>query len=444
MATEVSYICKRTVVSTKPVQPGKYSPLSVLDRYMENNHIRMVFYYQTSGEVELGEMTKKLRETLSEMLTHFPIVTGRLIRDDKGHWKIKCNDAGVRMMEAKAKGSVEGWLTSVHREKELKLVYWEDMLPNPYYWSTFYVQLTEFEEGGLAIGLSCAHLLADSICATNFIKAWADISLGNKMIVPPIFHPLPPRRLGNTKPNHHPYMELIHHYKSKIEKPISIKEAKYATISLGFSDTMVQDCMSMAAQPTGSFSPTPFEALAGLFWVTLSKVKGLRNGLVDMSICLDVRKVLGLDYGFFGNCMLYNEVHAEGNIGENKLPQAARAIRDVVDKMDVEGIMDLIEWFEHNDINSPAMMNGNDLVFTSLEGVDPYLALFQDWFKPIRVSYYIEPVLGEGQFLILPAPPGEGPLSRVVMVTLREEEAIKLREDDLISQFSPTILMKCQ
>lgn len=142
MASTVSIICKRTVVSTKPVQPGKYFPLSVLDRLMENNHIRMVYYYQTSGEGELGELTKKLRETLSEMLTHFPIVTGRLLRDDREHWKVKCNDAGVRMVEAKAKGSVEEWLTTVDREKELQLVYWEGMLQMYYYyWSTFYVQV---------------------------------------------------------------------------------------------------------------------------------------------------------------------------------------------------------------------------------------------------------------------------------------------------------------
>ncbi|XP_020227912.1 protein ECERIFERUM 2 [Cajanus cajan] len=438
MATEVSYICKRTVVSTKAVEPGRFFPLSVLDHHMEKNHIRMVYYYQTSREVEVGGVTKKLRESLSEMLTHFPIVSGRLVRDDeRGHWKIKCNDAGVRMVEAKAKGSVEGWLTNLDREKELQLVHWEEMFHKPYYWSTFYVQLTEFEEGGLAIGLSCIHLLADSTCATTFMKAWADISLCNKMITPPLFHPLPPPRPRNRNPNHHPHMELIHHYKSLIEKPIALKDVRYTTISLGFSDHMVQACMSMV-QPNGPI--TPFEALTTLFWVSLSKIKGLGNGLVDMSICLDMRKVLGLDYGFFGNCMVYNKVHVEGN----KFPQVVKAISDVVTKMNSEGIMDLIEWLENNDTSSLTMMNGHDLVCASLEGVDPYLAVFQDWFKPIHVSYYVEPVLGEGQVLILPGKQGEGPLSRVAMVTLREEEAIKLCEDDVISQFSPSILMKCQ
>lgn len=279
------------------------------------------------------------------------------------------------------------------------------------------------------------------------MKTWADISLGNKMISLPIFHPLPSQKSQNKKLNNNQYMGLIAHYKSSIEKPISIKEARYTTISMGFSDHMVQACMSMA-QPSGPSSPkptTPFEALAGLFWVALSKIKGIKNGLVDMSICLDVRKILGLDKGFFGNSMIYNKVHLEGNfnLDENKFPHATRAIRDVVATIDNEGIMDLIDWFENNDINSSPMMNGHDLVCTSLENVNPYLAMFEERLKPIRVSYYIEPIFGEGHILIFPTPHDEGPLGRVVMVTLQEEEAIKLCEDELISQFSPTILMNC-
>lgn len=268
--------------------------------------------------------------------------------------------------------------------------------------------------------------------------------MGDKIITPPLFHPLPLTRHANTNPNpnDHHHMELIHHYKSIIGKPISFKEARYTTISLGFSAQMVKACISMAQ----SNSPiTPFEALAALFWISLSKVRGLRNGLVDMSICLDMRKVLGLDTGFFGNCMVYNKVHeVEGEDEKLKFGEAVRAISDVVGRMEYKGVMDLIEWLENgDDVNSATMMNGHDLVCTSLEGVEPYF-VFENGLKAIHVSCYVEPVLGEGQILILPGPPGEGPLSRVAMVTLREEEATKLCEVELISQFSPTILMKFQ
>ncbi|KAK9273294.1 hypothetical protein L1049_018101 [Liquidambar formosana] len=138
--------------------------------------------------------------------------------------------------------------------------------------------------------------------------------------------------------------------------------------------------------------------------------------------------------------MVYNKVHEEG-FKENGLSDAARAIGEVVAKMDTEGIVDLIEWLECNDNQSCSPMNDCDLICASLEGVDPYLALFEDGFEPIRVSYYIEPVFRGGQVFILRSPPCEGPLSRVVMVTLPEEEAVKLWEDGLIMRFSPTILM---
>lgn len=68
------------------------------------------------------------------------------------------------------------------------------------------MQITEFEEGGLAIGLSCIPLLADPTCATMFIKAWAHTTLLQKMLSPPYIHPLPPRRLGNKKIHHTPIL----------------------------------------------------------------------------------------------------------------------------------------------------------------------------------------------------------------------------------------------
>ena len=122
----------------------------------------MVFYYPAfhGGDqaiMEAGHVTLRLRECLSEMLTHFPAVTGRLKRDEEGRWTVKCNDAGVRMVEARAKGSVEDWLKCVDRDKELKLVHWEQMYHKPYFWSTFYVQVN------ICILIYC-YLLLDQMC----------------------------------------------------------------------------------------------------------------------------------------------------------------------------------------------------------------------------------------------------------------------------------------
>ncbi|XP_050227469.1 protein ECERIFERUM 26 [Mercurialis annua] len=438
MAEQITHICKRTVVSTKPVEAGKFVPLSVLDRLMERNHLRIVYYFQTPKGMELGETTKKLRESMSEMLTTFPVLTGRLVKGQDGHWMIKCNDAGVRGVEATAKGSVEEWLENVDKEKELTLIHWEEMFQNPYFWSTFYVQLTEFEEGGLAIGLSCFHLLADLTCAAMFIKAWADITLTGKMISPPLFHPLPPRRPGNTDPYHLPYTHLINYYKSTLEKTYLVTDTAhgYATIALLFKDPMVRACIA-AARATSARNgpnPSPFQALSGLFWGCISKAKGKKYGLVDMCVCLDMRKMLGLDYGYFGNCTVYNKIQ----------PKSSNPTVDIVEemaKMDIEGMLDLIEWLQSNDWQSTSWMNGGDLICGNLEGVNPYFSMFEEGFAPIRVSHYVEPVGGAGYVLVVPAPPGEGEMARVVMVTLPEDEMVRLCKDDLLLGFSPITLM---
>lgn len=144
------FICKRTVVSTRSIEPGRLYQFSVLDHVMEPNHILLVYYYRSSKTREPGEITKKLRESLAYTLNCYPIITGRLVKEIDGteekedvsrRWKVKSNDAGVRMVEARAAGSVEEWLRSVNREEELKLVHWEDMYDLHYYWSTFNVQV---------------------------------------------------------------------------------------------------------------------------------------------------------------------------------------------------------------------------------------------------------------------------------------------------------------
>lgn len=438
----IKTVCKSTVVSTKPVQPGKFYEPPALGRVMEGSHLRMVYYYSAPKDGEVGERTKRLRESISEMLSSYPVVTGRLVKNEEGRWRVKCNDAGVRVVEATAEGGVEEWLRRRGRAEEMKLVHWEDMFHKPYFWSTFYVQLTEFEEGGLTIGLSCTHLLADPISATMFIKAWADVTHGCKILSPPLFHPLPPRIPANTA-TQKAHSDLINHYKSYAQnKPAapSITATKQETLTLSFTDEMVHSCMAMAAGARAGENPTPFEALAALFWVCVSKAKREANGLIPMSLCMDMRKTLHLEKGIFGNCMAYSKVNGAG-LDEKGLEKPAMAVREKVKKMgNKEGAMDLVEWLELGIADyDHHQMNGCDLICADFEDVEPYSAVFEEGLDQVHVSCYTEPVTGLGQVLILPSP--QGKFSRVAMVTLAEDEAAKLCEDELLLHFNPTVSM---
>ncbi|KAG7545754.1 Transferase [Arabidopsis suecica] len=400
------FICKRTVVSTRSMEPGRLYRFSVLDHVMEPNHIRLVYYYRSSKTREPGEITKKLRESLAYALNCYPIVTGRLVKeidgteekeDVSGRWKVKSNDAGMRMVEARATGSVEEWLRDVNREEELKLVHWEDMYHLHYYWSTFCVQVTEFESGGLAIGLSCSHLLADPVCAMMFIRAWADLTLSRSMMAPPLFHPLPPRRFANHRLISNNQL-VIHYIKScsLTASPSNVTEGHMVTVTFLFPDPLVR---------AGENEPriSTFEILAGLFWVPYSKPVKTKDTLL---------------------------IHA------------VQEIENITKKLDYDTVMDLIEWLSSS--NNGAISNGSDLVCTNLENMSySRPMMFEEDLVLSHVSCYVEgPVAGGGQVIVLPSPPGKGPMSRVVMVSLPEREMVKVVEDELLLSFSPVVIME--
>ncbi|KAF2299611.1 hypothetical protein GH714_039297 [Hevea brasiliensis] len=158
-----------------------------------------------------------------------------------------------------------------------------------------------------------------------------------------------------------------------------------------------------------------------------------------------------------GNCMVYNNVQADYSGEDKLLSGATQAIEEVMAKMDIEGIMDLIEWLTSNDCKYPPLMNGCDLICGSLEEVDPYLATFEDGYAPIRVSYHVEPSAGAGQVLVLPWRRGEGEMSRLIMVTLqrmrwlemlaelsRREKAANIKPDPDIDVYMKAVALERQ
>lgn len=295
----------------------------------------------------------------------------------------------------------------------------------------FNYQVTEFEGGGFAVGLSCSHLLADPICATMFLKAWADTTLVQNITGPSIFHPRP-------RPNN----SLINYYKSSMEKPppTLTTHAEHKTIALAFSNNAVRACIGMA-QDGGPLNdgPSPFAALAGLFWACISKVRRNGNdedGFVKMSICLNGRRGLKVGNDVFGNYMVCNAVEVDDWV-ERSVSTVVRAVVEVVTSMeDKENILELIN-SQHDDQWST--LNSN-LICMNLEELEE--TTFKSDNKLIRTSYYVEPVGKGGQILILPPLQlsQKAQLSRVVVVTLQNDEVVKLLVNDLILSFHPKIL----
>ena len=147
--SRVTRFAKSTAASVTPVRPGKTHTLSPLDNAMERHTVHVVLYCRAAPGLD----REQLKESLSEVLSLYPAMTGRLTRREGGEgapaeaepaqrgWVVKCNDAGVRMVDARAAATLDEWLATATGDEEMDLLYYEPMGPEPYIWSPFYVQV---------------------------------------------------------------------------------------------------------------------------------------------------------------------------------------------------------------------------------------------------------------------------------------------------------------
>lgn len=135
----VRVLSKLTAVSSRPTGPGHTHPFTALDHAMGLHSLHIIYYYRDNvfRHFDLDPS----RVSLSEVLSLYPPVTGRLVRDGNGNWQVKCNDAGVRVIRARVGTTLDEWLTSADGLEEKDLAVWDDMPDDPNTWSPFRVQV---------------------------------------------------------------------------------------------------------------------------------------------------------------------------------------------------------------------------------------------------------------------------------------------------------------
>jgi shikimate O-hydroxycinnamoyltransferase len=100
---------KVEILSRKLIKPATPTPphlsslkASSIDQLQPPIHGAFILYYHTNGD-ENGERSKRLEQSLSEILTLFYPIVGRYIKDMQ---MFDCNDEGVEYVEAKVSGQL--------------------------------------------------------------------------------------------------------------------------------------------------------------------------------------------------------------------------------------------------------------------------------------------------------------------------------------------------
>ncbi|XP_075516384.1 stemmadenine O-acetyltransferase-like [Primulina tabacum] len=415
-----------SVVSSKPIEPGKVHKFSKLDQEMGLRKVQAIFYYQSNPFIHgpMSDQLDNLRVSLSQLLNDYPVVTGRLTRDPKdGWWQIKCDDAGLRMLRAKVDTAMDEWLRSADAEEEQDLMVWEDMPQNPSFWSPFRIQVNYFECGGMAIALRCHHMHADITSAILLIKSWTDVHRGQPLLHPPIFqlstpptvHWIPPLE---TAPNH-------------------TIPRKMATLTMLFSSNSVEKCMSLVRNQCPNADP--FDALVALLWLRITswqKPISFDGRKCSLSVCMDSRNrgPKSVPLGYFGNAMSFSSLSVdEEDLNISDIGKVASSIHSHV--ADLKGD------------NKPYGICDSELTCINMEhilDVDngqslAYAARFDKGNVPVHVSCSVGSEEGQGLIMVMPA--REPGLGRTVSVKLPEDQIVNLRKDHAILEFEPTMMV---
>ncbi|PRQ57817.1 putative alcohol O-acetyltransferase [Rosa chinensis] len=189
------YTIKPSTASSSPhlLQPYK---LSIFDQLTPNTYVPTIFFYRiTVPSFNLPQTLIQLRNSLSETLTLYYPLSGRI----KNNLYVHDFDAGVPYLEAQVNCPMLEFLKLRETEwlnhfvpvhpflKEMD----SELLP------LIACQANIFD-GGIAMGISLSHKLADGVTANAFLKTWAAIFRGcrQEIIYPNLFQAslvFPPR-----------------------------------------------------------------------------------------------------------------------------------------------------------------------------------------------------------------------------------------------------------
>ncbi|KAI9095010.1 hypothetical protein K1719_026474 [Acacia pycnantha] len=170
---KVEFVSKQTIKPSSPTSQNlRIYKLSFIDQIAPIFHTRMLFFYPNIENTFSNDGCERLKTSLSETLTYFYPLAGR-VKENK---VIECNDEGVEFCEAR----VHGFVSDVLKQPDADLGHQFVPVDDAHLGSGFLVkvQVNLFDCGGLAIGVSFSHKIADASTIGSFIKAWSCTAIG--------------------------------------------------------------------------------------------------------------------------------------------------------------------------------------------------------------------------------------------------------------------------
>lgn len=391
------YGIRLSSVGTSMVTQGNlvYEPNN-MDLAMKLHYLRVI-YFLDSQAIE-GLIPVKLKEAIFSCLSYYYEICGRFRRSDNGRPYIKCNDCGVRFVEANSSKTLQEWIQMEDTSLQRLLVADNVLGPDLTFSPIVFLQVTFLKCGGISLGLSWAHVLGDAFSATNFMNTLAQFVNGLKPIYPPNYNKSPPHYQKPTKPI--------------TSEPLSLKQVspvgdhwtmplpcQMDTFSFHVKPTQLTKLQVKLSDYDSNLSLIqPFELLSAVIWRAIARIK---NGPEPKTVTIIKKDATSPieDVMTVRNDQYIGSVKAGFSVAEAHPKELAGLIHDMA-----ESERDQIQEVVGRDPGgSDFVMYGSNLTFVNLEEAGFY-GFELNGLSPRFVNCFVDGIGGEGVTLVLPSP----------------------------------------
>ncbi|KAH6759768.1 hypothetical protein C2S51_016717, partial [Perilla frutescens var. frutescens] len=386
-------IASHIIKPSSPTPIGfKHHKLSYLDQIVPPFYVPLIFFYEHDETKHHEEISRHLKQSLSEILTVFYPLAGTI----KQNSFVDCDDSGAEFTEARVPGYRLAQLIQNPKMEELEQLIPIDSISHNDN-AILSVKTSFFDCGGISVGVCLSHKIVDAASFVMFMNAWAATCRGESSR---IIHPSFDLAL------HFPPME---HSFSPSGVYAGIKREKMVTKRLVLEREKIEKLREEAAASSSVKDPTRVEAVSAFIWRSFLEAAATKETPPWSSVASHVvnvrpRTVPPMPAHTFGNCNVFaSAVASSSSSGDDRVSKFRAAIRAVDDDY-------ITKVVKHGDyfgttLGIEALPDPRSCLFSSWWRFPAYDVDF-GWGKPVWVCTTTMPVMNG--IVLMSTPSGDG------------------------------------
>ncbi|WP_405876710.1 acyltransferase [Streptomyces sp. NBC_01136] len=343
---------RHTVTVRAGEATGERVRLGVYDLMTGTFATLRTFYYRQALDAEA------LRASLAATLAHYPLLTGRLVRDADRGLSVVCNDAGALFTEShcdrpmpeygpdrSAKPDLRSY---IHGVNPFRIVGHDTPLLT--------VRITHMRGGGSVLGIAINHSIVDGSGYLDFLRHWSSVHHGLEHRAAPYARTLldgvADGAAPGTQEHSTQYVLVPGRKKFGFIWRVNTRSRRVRTITLRFAADEVRALKehALAGLAGRGLVPSTGDALSAHLWKVLAELRARPDHSIErLGMVVGLRSVLRerIPDGFWGNAVTnVTPALPAGDLRGAPLSDTVAAVREAVSSVTVDRVRDEVAFLE--------------------------------------------------------------------------------------------------